>query len=89
MHGYQLRKALLNPALTNTKLLRLPNTTVCVSSETLMCLHHLICVIHSKPEYNYSSISLSALQSKILVAEHKEKNSTLLSSAIARNFSPH
>lgn len=86
MKGYQLRKALLNPALTNTKLLRLPSTTVCVSSETPRCLHHLICIIHSKPEYNYSSISLSVLQSKILVPEHKEKNSTLLSSAIARKI---
>lgn len=85
MKGYHLREALLNPVFTNTKLLRLPSTTVCISSETSMCLHSLICIIHSKPEYNYSSISLSALQSKILVPECKEKNSTLLSSAIARN----
>lgn len=84
MKGCQLRKALLNPAVTNTKLLRLPSTTVCNSSETPVCLQHLICIIHSKPECNYSSISLSPLQSKILDPEHKEKNSTLLSSAIAR-----
>lgn len=83
MKGYQLRKALFNPTLTNTKLLRLPSTTVCISSETPMC-HHLICIIHSKSDHNYRSISLSPLQNKILVPERKEKNSTLLSSAVAR-----